>query len=185
MSLITRDAKEYRRKDCAINVTKSAQAVPWVFSVLRQPNHLLLDGANNRNVILPNDSTRPLFKHIEIFSCILTVYFNCKYFLNIRASCYNASLGFRLLGEIPEGAIMRIFGQSTNQNRIVTSLDSINSRSIHTLRLSFVMLLIHRKGVFVERNTAMHTHRFPNLEHTKMLQKALSRNFHEIIEESP
>ena len=127
----------------------------------------------------------PCSSKSRFFCCILTVYFNCKYFLNIRASCYNASSGFRLLGEILAGAIMRIFGQSTNQNRVVTSLDSINGRAIHTLRLSFVMLLIHRKGVFVERNTAMHTHSFPNLEHTKMLQKALSRNFHEIIEESP
>ena len=30
---------------------------------------------------LPTDSSRPLFKQIEIFSGILTVYFNCKYFL--------------------------------------------------------------------------------------------------------
>ena len=141
------------------------------FLSLRHANHFVLTGANNRNVIITYRSSRPLFKQIEIFSGILTVYFNCKYFLDIRASCYNASSGFRLLGEIPEGAIMRIFGQSTNQNRVVTSLDSINGRSIHTLRLSFVMLLIHRKGVFVERNTAMHTHSFPNLEHTKCFRK--------------
>ena len=29
---------------------------------------------------LPTDSSRPLFKQIEIFSGILAVYFNCKYF---------------------------------------------------------------------------------------------------------
>ena len=29
---------------------------------------------------LPTDSSQPLFKQIEIFSGILTVYFNCKYF---------------------------------------------------------------------------------------------------------
>ena len=29
---------------------------------------------------LPTDSMRPLFKQMEIFSVILTVYFNCKYF---------------------------------------------------------------------------------------------------------
>ena len=69
--------------------------------------------------------------------------------------------------------------------RVVTSLESINGRSIQTLPLSFVMLLIHRKGVFVERDTATYTHSCPNLEHSKMLQKALSRNFHEIIKESP
>ena len=31
---------------------------------------------------LPNDSMRPLFKQIETFSGILTVYFNCKYYYN-------------------------------------------------------------------------------------------------------
>ena len=29
---------------------------------------------------LPNDSMRPLFKQLETFSGIPTVYFNCKYF---------------------------------------------------------------------------------------------------------
>ena len=29
---------------------------------------------------LPTDSSRPLFKQIEIFCGIVTVYFNCKYF---------------------------------------------------------------------------------------------------------
>ena len=28
----------------------------------------------------PTDSSRPLFKQVEIFSGILTVYSNCKYF---------------------------------------------------------------------------------------------------------
>ena len=56
------------------------KAVPSGFYVLRHPNHLLLAGVNNRNVALPNDSKQPLIKQIEIFSGILTVYFNCKYF---------------------------------------------------------------------------------------------------------
>ena len=43
-------------------------------------NRLLLAVANNRNVIITTDSSRPLFRQIEIFSDILTVYFNCKYF---------------------------------------------------------------------------------------------------------
>ena len=71
MSLIIRNARGYR------SMTK---AVPSGFYVLRHPNHLLLAGVNNRNVSLPNDSKQPLIKQIEIFSGILTVYFNCKYF---------------------------------------------------------------------------------------------------------
>ena len=41
------------------------------------PNHLLLAIETSS---LPTDSLRPLFKQIEIFSGILTVYFSCKYF---------------------------------------------------------------------------------------------------------
>ena len=52
----------------------------FVFDVILI-KHLLLARANNRNVIitLPKDSMRPLTKQIEIFSRILTVYFNCIY----------------------------------------------------------------------------------------------------------
>ena len=53
---------------------------------------------------LPTDSSRPLtFKQIEIFSIyILTVWLyisTVSTFLNIRASYWSASSGFRLLGE--------------------------------------------------------------------------------------
>ena len=59
---------------------------------------------------LPTDSSRRLFKQIEIFS-ILTVWLyisTVSAFLNIRASYKSASSGFRLLGEIPSGAIIII-----------------------------------------------------------------------------
>ena len=53
----------------------------WYFLYLRHPNHFVLAGANSRNVIITyTDSSRSLFKQIEIFSRILTVYFNRKYF---------------------------------------------------------------------------------------------------------
>ena len=65
------------------------------FLSLRHPNHL----------ILATDSSRPLFKQIEILSGILTVYFNCKY---ICANYSSASSGFRLLGEINSGAIILV-----------------------------------------------------------------------------
>ena len=53
----------------------------WDFLYLRHPNHFVLASANSRNVIITyTDSSRSLFKQIEIFSGILTVYFNCKYF---------------------------------------------------------------------------------------------------------
>ena len=57
---------------------------------------------------LPTYSSRPLFKQIEIFS-MLTVWLyisTVSTFLNISASYYSASSGFRLLGEIPPGAII-------------------------------------------------------------------------------
>ena len=54
------------------------------FLSLRHPNHFVLAGANKRNVIITYRflaaPVHALFKQIEIFSGILTVYFNCKYF---------------------------------------------------------------------------------------------------------
>ena len=64
MSLITRNAEEYR----SMTAQLMSQNVPIVsspsgiFCVLRDPNHFAL----------PTDSSRPLFKQIEI-CCILTV----------------------------------------------------------------------------------------------------------------
>ena len=66
-------------------------------SSLRHPNHFVLAGANNRNVIIIyrfltapvrvacvqtspiSFARRQLFEQIESFSSILTVYLNCKY----------------------------------------------------------------------------------------------------------
>ena len=52
------------------------------FLSLCHPNHFILAGTNNRNVIITytTNSSRPLLKQIEIFSSILTVYFNGTYF---------------------------------------------------------------------------------------------------------
>ena len=75
------------------------------FLSLRHPNHFVLAGANNRNVIItyrflaaPVQENRD-FLYIDC----MTVYFTCKYSLNIRASYQGASSGFPLLGEIPCG----------------------------------------------------------------------------------
>ena len=82
MSLITRNAKEYR----SMSTQLMSQNLPiancsfGIFCVLRHPNHFVLAGANNRNVIISTDSSRPLFKYIEIFAILtVTVCFNCKY----------------------------------------------------------------------------------------------------------
>ena len=77
---------------------------------------------------LPTDSSQPLFKQIEIFSGILTVYFNCKYFPYYTRELLACLLGFRLLGEIPAGAITQSTGMATQMqlevilvgNRIAT-----------------------------------------------------------------
>ena len=47
---------------------------------------------------LPSDSSRPLFKQIEIFIVCMTVYFNCKYF-----PWYTRELLEYLLGISPSG----------------------------------------------------------------------------------
>ena len=80
MSLITRNAEEYR--------SLTAQNLPIVsgpfgiFCVLRHPNHFVLAGANNRNVIITyRFLAAPVQANREFFyiDCT-TVYFNCKYF---------------------------------------------------------------------------------------------------------
>ena len=83
MSLITRNAKEYR----SMTAQLMSQNLPTVsgpfgiFCVLRHPNHFVLAGANNRNVIItyrflavPVQASRDFF----YIDC-MTVYFNCKY----------------------------------------------------------------------------------------------------------
>ena len=79
MSLLTRNAKEY---DCTINVTKSPKRSLGDVLSLRHPNHFVLAGANNRNVIItyrflaaPGQANRDFF-----YVDFMTVYFNCKYF---------------------------------------------------------------------------------------------------------
>ena len=82
MSLITRNAKEYR----SVTVQLMSQnllivSVPsgfFVFYVILTISYLRAQTIETSS--LPTDSSRPLFKQIEIFSGILTVYFNCKYF---------------------------------------------------------------------------------------------------------
>ena len=84
MSLITRNAKEYR----SMTAQLMSQNLPIVsgpfgiFCVLRHPNYFVLAGANNRNVIItyrllaaPVQANRDFF----YIDC-MTVYFNCKYF---------------------------------------------------------------------------------------------------------
>ena len=73
MSLITRNAEEYR----SMTAQLMSQNLPIVrgpfgiFCVLRYPNHFVLAGVNNRNVIvIPTDSSRPLFQQSEIFSIL-------------------------------------------------------------------------------------------------------------------
>ena len=111
MSLITRNAKEYR----SMTAQLMSQNLPIVscsfgiFCVLRHPNHFVLAGANNTNVIITYRFLAAPVQAIEIFS-ILTVWLyisTVSTFLNIRASYWRASSGFRLLGEIPAGVIIK------------------------------------------------------------------------------
>ena len=59
----------------------------------RRSNYFVLLGANNETSSLPTDSSRPLFKQMEIFSGILTVYFNCKYFVKYTRELLECLLG--------------------------------------------------------------------------------------------
>ena len=98
-----------------------------IFCVLRHLNHFLLASANNRNIIITYDSLRPLFKQIEIFS-ILPV--------------------FRLLGEIPAGAI-KVENSSTvcklHEGR--KGLRPMGSNADQLTDLSFQDILATDRGV--------------------------------------
>ena len=102
MSLITRNAKEYQ----SVTAQLMSQNLPIVscsfgiFCVLRHPNHFVLAGANNRNVIItyrflaaPVQANRDF-----IYIDCMTVYFNCKYF-----PYYTRGLLECLLGISPSG----------------------------------------------------------------------------------
>ena len=74
---------------------------------LRHPNHFVLADPNNRNVIITyRFLAAPVQANQDFFyiDC-MTVYFNCKYFPQYTHELLQCLLGFRLLGEIPEGAI--------------------------------------------------------------------------------
>ena len=113
------------------------------FLSLRHPNHL----------ILATDSSRPLFKQIEILSGILTVYFNCKY---ICASYSSASSGFRLLGEIHSGAIILVQDFCPRKIKITQVLvDSVLiCRAICFSKVRFSLAFYRRKLVFFPWNLA-------------------------------
>ena len=113
------------------------------FLSLRHPHHL----------ILANDSSRPLFKQIEILSGILTVYLNCKY---IRASYSSASSGFRLLAKSIRGQLFwyKIFvhGKSKLLNVLVDSV--LICRAICFSKVRFSLAFYRRKLVFFPCNLA-------------------------------
>ena len=78
---------------------------------LRHPNHFVFAGANNRNVIITYQfPSAPFQANRDFFLAywLLTVYFNCKYFPS----------GFRLLGEIPAGAIINTSAVENDNNKI-------------------------------------------------------------------
>ena len=84
MSLITRNAKEYG----SVTAQLMSQNLPIVgcsfgiFCVLGHPNHFVLAGANNRNVIITSRFPAAPVQANPDFFCIdcMTVYFNCNYF---------------------------------------------------------------------------------------------------------
>ena len=84
MSLITRNAKEYQRMTAQL----MSQNLPVVsgpfgiFGVLRHPNHFVLAGANNRNVIITYlFLAAPVQANREFFNIdCMTVHLKCKYF---------------------------------------------------------------------------------------------------------
>ena len=72
----------------------------WDFLSLGQPNHFVLAGANNRNVII---SYRFLAAPVQANRDFLTVYFNCKYFPYYTRELLECLLGISPSGRNPYG----------------------------------------------------------------------------------
>ena len=78
---------------------------PFGFSFLRHPNHLVLAGANNGNVIITYQFPRgPCSSKLRFFFWhILTVYFNCNYFPQYTSELLECLLGISPSGRNPCG----------------------------------------------------------------------------------
>ena len=81
----------------SISVTEKSSGSPQGFSVLLNPNHILLAGVNNRNVIIiqrfyaaPDQANLDFFWRLYIF--------NCKYFSAYQCELLGCLLG--ILGAI-------------------------------------------------------------------------------------
>ena len=77
---------------------------PFGFSVLRHPSHLVLAGANNRNVIITyRFLAAPVQANRDFFWHILTVHFNCNYFPQYTRELLEFLLGISPSGRNPYG----------------------------------------------------------------------------------
>ena len=112
--------------DCTINVKNLPKRSLGMFCLYIILTISYLRAQTIETSSLPTDSSRPLFKQIENFS-ILTVWLyisTVSTFLNIRSSYLSASSGFRLLGEIPAGAIISCFYVTLSWKELMALLDS-------------------------------------------------------------
>ena len=92
------------------------------FSVLRYSNHFLLVGVQHCSAwnIIINDSALLLFTQIEIFSGMLTEYFNCKYFPLYTCETLGGFLWICLSGRNPAGEIIDIEA-TLNQRQFIST----------------------------------------------------------------
>ena len=98
----------------------------WDFLSLRHPNHFVLPGANNRNVIITHRFlAAPVQGNRDFFLPYWLYFSTVSSFLNIRASYYSASSGFRPEGEIPAEAII----QETKKIQQLTQYDKRSTKT--------------------------------------------------------
>ena len=76
---------------------------------------------------LPNDSSRPLFKQIEIFSSILTVYFSYKYFPLYTRATRVPPLDFAFLSKSLQGQSIPQISPKSDGERLGTRQESLES----------------------------------------------------------
>ena len=130
-----RNAKEYR----SMTAQLMSQNLPIVscsfgnFCVLRHPNHFVLSGANNRNVIITyRFLAAPVQANHDFFyiDC-MTVYFSCKYFPKYTRELLECLLGISPSGRNPCGG-------SKPHICIVQPRPNIPSHSVLSTECSFI-----------------------------------------------
>ena len=124
----------------------------WDFLSFCHPNHLVLAGANNRNVIYlliphgPCSSKSRFFLASWLYISTVSIYAQVT---------MSASLGFRLLGKIPAGAISKIIMIKENHTLWLLRI-ALNNNNYYLLKI-FPLFWLAKSTHIIHHNQLLMT----------------------------